>query len=205
MKMLMKGKQLNVKVEVELDCFPKTKHKQQMYDAAESLTDNKRSILISIPPDKPKTIAAEFTIKKARQIDMVDVISREFKYLYNYNTSTITFPSPQNKSRQKKPPAKRTAGEATLTEKQGQYLAFIHAFIKRKGHSPDVTDFEAHFRVGPTSVYRILGKLEEKGFVKRTQQTPRSIELLISEDDIPDLSSGAAGGTFRATPKAPAL
>lgn len=185
---------MNVKVEVELDCFPKNKHKQQMYDAAESLTDNKRGILISIPSHKANAIVAEFTIKKARQIDVVDVISREFKYLNDYNTSTITFPTPKKKSRQKKPPAKRTVKEATLTEKQGQYVAFIDTFIKSKGHSPDVTDFEAHFCVGSTSVYRILGKLEEKGFIQRIQQKPRGIELLISEDDIPDLENGAAGG-----------
>jgi DNA-binding MarR family transcriptional regulator len=165
-----------------------------MYDAAESLTDNKRSILVSIPTNKLKAIVAEFTMKKARQIDVVDMIFRQFKYLTDYNTSTITFPASKKKSRQKKPPAKRTVEEATLTEKQGQYLAFINTFIKSKGHSPDVTDFEKHFCVGPTSVYRILGKLEEKGFIKRIQQKPRRIELLISEDDIADLENGAAGG-----------
>lgn len=57
-----------------------------------------------------------------------------------------------------------------------------------------MTDFEEHFCVGSTSVYRILGKLEDKGFIKRIQHKPRSIELLISEDDIPDLENGVSDG-----------
>lgn len=94
---------MNVKVEVELDCSAKDKHRKEMYDAAERLTDDKKSILISIPSNRLKTVIAEFTIKKARQIDVVDDIGREFSYcLTDYNDSLILFQSSQKKSRKRK-------------------------------------------------------------------------------------------------------
>ena len=185
---------MNVKVEVELICSPKTKHKQQMYAAAENLTDDKSGIIISIPSNTLKTVVAEFTMKKARQVDVVDKIGRNFSYcLADYNTSSISFPSPKKKSRKRKPSPKKEIEKITFTEKQGQYLAFIHKFIKSKGHSPNISDFEQHFCVGSTSVYRILAKLEDQGFIKRNTQKPRSIELLVPEDKLPDLEGCVLG------------
>ena len=174
---------MNVKVEVELDCSAKDKHGKEMYDVAEKLTADKKSILISIPSNRPKTIIAEFTIKKARQIDVVDDIGREFLYcLSDYNESSISFQSSQNKSRKRKPSSIKKRDNLGFTEKQGQYLVFINKFIKTNGHSPKLSDFISQFCVGSTSVYRILAKLEEKGFIKRSPQKPHSIELLISDN-----------------------
>lgn len=176
---------MNVKVEVELSCSSKDKHKKQMYNAAQSLTDDKRSIQISFPPNAPKTVIAEFTIKKARQIDVVDQIAREFSYcLPDYDTSSISFPAPTRKSGRAKPVSKKTIEKETVTENQGQYLVFIHEFIKAHGYSPDVMDFIKYFHVGSTSVYRTLARLEEKGFMKRLPQKPRSVDLLISEEEL---------------------
>jgi len=185
---------MNVKVEVELICPPKAKHREQMYDASENLTDDKSGILISIPSSKLKTVVAEFTIKKARQIDVVDKIGREFSYcLTDYNNFSISFPAPKKKSMRGKSSLKKEKEKTTFTEKQGQYLAFIHKFIKSKGHSPSVSDFGQHFCVGSTSVYRILSKLEEKGLIKRNSQKSLSIDLLVSEDKLPDLKGCVLG------------
>ena len=41
------------------------------------------------------------------------------------------------------------------------------------------------FGVGSTSVYRILAKLEEKGFIERRPKGARSIQLLILEGELP--------------------
>lgn len=177
---------MNVKVEVELDCSAKDKHREEMYNAAERLTDDKKSILISIPSNRLKTVIAEFTIKKARQIDVVDDIGREFLYcLTDYNTSSISFPAPQKKLRKRKQSSIKKIDKVGFTEKQGQYLVFINKFIKANGYSPKISDFVNQFCVGSTSVYRILAKLEEKGLIKRSHQKPNSIELLISENELP--------------------
>jgi len=176
---------LNVKVEVELDCSAKDKHRKEMYDVAERLTDDKKNILISIPSNRLRTVIAEFTIKKARQIDVVDDIGREFLYcLSDYNESSIVFQSSQKKSRKRKPSSIKKRDNVGFTEKQGQYLAFINKFIEINGHSPKLSDFVNQFCVGATSVYRILAKLEEKGFIKRSSQKPHSIELLIPENEL---------------------
>jgi hypothetical protein len=191
---IIRGELLNVKVEVELIYSPKSKHKKQMYNAAESLTDDKHSIIISTQSNKMKIVVAEFTIKKARQIDVVDKIGREFSYcLTEYNTSSISFPVTKKKPRKRQPSSNRTTGKVTFTEKQGQYLAFINKFIKSNGYSPEVTDFAKHFCVGSTSIYRIIAKLQEKGFIKRIPQKSRSIELLISEDELPKLEGSVLG------------
>lgn len=157
-----------------------------MYDAAERLTDDKKSIFILIPSNRLKTVIAEFTIKKARQIDVVDDIGREFSYcLTDYNNSLTLFQSSQKKSRKRKQLSIKKIDRVGLgfTEKQGQYLAFINKFIKTNGHSPKLSDFVNQFCVGSTSVYRILVKLEEKGFIKRSPQKTHSIELLIPENE----------------------
>lgn len=177
---------MNVKVEVELDCSVKDKHRKEMYNAAERLTDDKKSVFISIPSNRSKTVIAEFTIKKARQIDVVDDIGRGFSYyVTDYNTSSISFSAPPKKSKKRKQPSIKKIDKVEFTEKQGQYLAFINKFIKTNGHSPKLFDFVSQFCVTSTSVYRILAKLEEKGFIKRSSQKPHSIELLISENELP--------------------
>jgi hypothetical protein len=156
-----------------------------MYEAAEYLTDDMNSIVISLPPSRPKLIVADFSIKKARQIDVVDRIGREFRSgLEDYDTSSISFPASQKRHRKKRV-AKGTKVDGTYTEKQGQYLSFISQFIKHHGHPPVIDDIEKHFGVTSTSVYRMLAKLEEKGFIQRTPKETRCIQILVPEDKLP--------------------
>ena len=156
-----------------------------MYEAAEYLADDINSIIISLQPGRASSIVADFTIKKTRQIDVVDRIGREFRTsLDDYNTSSISFPSPPKKPKRKRV-AKATKLEGTYTEKQGEYLSFISQFIKHHGYSPDVDDMAKQFGVGSTSVYRMLAKLEEKGFIERRPKGARSIQLLILKGELP--------------------
>ncbi len=84
---------MNVKVEIELCSPPSKKEREEMYGAAEFLTDETDSIYIYQPRNQRNELVAEFTINKARQIDVVDRIAKEFSYnVRNYSQSSISFP-----------------------------------------------------------------------------------------------------------------
>lgn len=74
----------------------------------------------------------------------------------------------------------------TFTEKQGQYLAFIHTYVQLNGRAPAEADMEKFFGVTPPSVHRMVVELERRGLIRRVPRQPRSIELAIS-DGIPAL------------------
>ena len=68
-----------------------------------------------------------------------------------------------------------------FTEKQGQYLAFIHTYVQLNGRPPAEADMEKFFGVTPPSVHRMVVELEKRGLIRRVPRQPRSIELTISE------------------------
>ena len=74
-----------------------------------------------------------------------------------------------------------------FTEKQGQYLAYIHSYSKLNRRAPAEADIQYYFRVTPPTVHQMILKLEEKGFISRVPGQPRSIELLVSEEELPNL------------------
>jgi repressor LexA len=73
------------------------------------------------------------------------------------------------------------------TEKQGQYLAFIHYFTKVNGQPPAEADMRRYFTVSPPSVHQMVITLEKHGFIERTPGKGRSIRVLLSRDQLPDL------------------
>lgn len=73
------------------------------------------------------------------------------------------------------------------TEKQGQYLAFIHLYIKLNGVAPAHTDLQQHFKVTPPSVNQMVKTLESKGFIQKQPGIARSIKLLIPVNSLPEL------------------
>lgn len=86
---------MNVRIEIRLDCKPKSNHKRQMFDSAESLTNDTNSIVISQHNKDNKILIAEFTMKKAKQIDVVDMIGKKISnYMEDYSDSSIYFPNP---------------------------------------------------------------------------------------------------------------
>ena len=48
----------------------------------------------------------------------------------------------------------------TYTEKQGQYLAFIHFYTKVNGRPPAEADMQRYFKVTPPTVHQMVLKLE---------------------------------------------
>jgi repressor LexA len=73
------------------------------------------------------------------------------------------------------------------TAKQGQYLAFIHYFTKIHGMSPSEAEMQRYFRVTPPSVHQMVMALEERGLITREPGKGRSIRLLLSRQELPDL------------------
>jgi hypothetical protein len=74
-----------------------------------------------------------------------------------------------------------------FTPKQGQYLAFIHAYTLVLGRPPAHADLLRHFRVTPPSVNQILITLERQSLIRRQRGVARSIELLIDPSTLPQL------------------
>jgi repressor LexA len=74
-----------------------------------------------------------------------------------------------------------------FTEKQGQYLAFIHYYTKVNGRPPAEVDMQRYFRVTPPSVHQMVLTLEVNGYIERLPGQGRSIHLKIPPEQLPAL------------------
>ena len=74
------------------------------------------------------------------------------------------------------------------TERQGQYLAYIHQYTVLHGRSPAEADMQQFFRVSPPSVHQMVLTLERRGYIRRVPDQARSITLSLSPDSLPPLS-----------------
>lgn len=83
------------------------------------------------------------------------------------------------------------SGTAHFTEKQGQYLAFIHAYALVMGRPPAEADLRRHFQVTPPSVHQMVLTLERAGLIRRQPGVARSIELLVDAGSLPPLRPSA--------------
>jgi hypothetical protein len=54
-----------------------------------------------------------------------------------------------------------------FTPKQGQYLAYIHLYMRLHLRPPGETDMQQYFRVSPPSVHQMVLMLERQGFIRR--------------------------------------
>ena len=89
------------------------------------------------------------------------------------------------------PPAERPAAERPkppFTAKQGQYLAFIHYYMKVHRTPPAEADLQRYFRVSPPSVHAMILTLERDGLIDRTLGKARSIRLKVPAGQVPDLT-----------------
>ena len=74
-----------------------------------------------------------------------------------------------------------------FTPKQGQYLAYIHLYMRLHRRPPAETDMQQYFRVSPPSVHQMVVTLERAGFIRRQPRVARSIELLVDPKHLPEL------------------
>jgi Mn-dependent DtxR family transcriptional regulator len=75
----------------------------------------------------------------------------------------------------------------TFAPKQGQYLAFIHLYTRLHRRPPAETDMQEYFRVSPPSVHQMVLALERAGLIRRQPRIPRSIEVLVDPQTLPEL------------------
>lgn len=80
-----------------------------------------------------------------------------------------------------------STASSPFTEKQGQYLAFIHTYNMVNGQAPAEADMERYFGVTPPSVHRMVVELETRGLIRRVPRQARSIAVLVPTDEIPPL------------------
>ena len=83
---------------------------------------------------------------------------------------------------------------ADFTPTQGRYLAFIHAYTNLHGYPPAESEIAAAMCVSPPSVNQMVKMLEKKGLILRQPGQPRSLQVLVPEDEIPAVEQSQAGG-----------
>lgn len=76
---------------------------------------------------------------------------------------------------------------ASYTQRQGQFLAFIHYYTQLNRRPPAEADMQAYFRVSPPSIHQMVITLEQRGLITRVPGQVRSIRLLLPPDALPDL------------------
>jgi hypothetical protein len=82
---------------------------------------------------------------------------------------------------------------AEFTKTQGRYLAFIHAYTNLHGYPPAEAEIAAAVGVTPTSVNLMVKMLEKKGLIYRQPGQPRTIRVIVPENEIPAWSGKPSG------------
>ena len=93
-----------------------------------------------------------------------------------------------NRQMNQKSGAARSLSAQAFTEKQGQYLAFIHTYAHMFGRPPAEADLRRHFQVSPPSVHQMIVTLERNGLIRRQPGVARSIQILLAPKDLPILN-----------------
>jgi len=86
----------------------------------------------------------------------------------------------------------RAAGDShpDFAPRQGQYLAFIHAYTLVNGRPPAQADIQRFFQLTPPSVHQMLLTLERDRLISRRPGMPRSIAVMVDHVDLPTLEPG---------------
>jgi Mn-dependent DtxR family transcriptional regulator len=73
------------------------------------------------------------------------------------------------------------------TKRQGQYLAFIYYYTKLHRRPPAEGDMQWYFQVTPPAVHQMVVTLEREGLITRIPGMPRTIQVLLPREELPDL------------------
>jgi SOS-response transcriptional repressor LexA len=79
------------------------------------------------------------------------------------------------------------SSDPMFTDRQDQYLAFIHAYTRIQGRPPAEADMQRYFRVSPPTVHQMVLALERAGLIRRQPGVARSIEVLVAPECLPVL------------------
>jgi DNA-binding MarR family transcriptional regulator len=77
-----------------------------------------------------------------------------------------------------------------FSARQGQYLAFIHAYTLVNGRPPAQSDIARFFRLTPPTVHQMILTLEKAGWISRTPAAARAIAVLVNPAKLPALKPG---------------
>jgi DNA-binding MarR family transcriptional regulator len=75
----------------------------------------------------------------------------------------------------------------TYTERQGQFLAYIHQYSILNGCAPAEADMQRFFQITPPSVHSMVLTLDRRGLIRRVPGQARSITLIVSPESLPPL------------------
>jgi DNA-binding MarR family transcriptional regulator len=75
----------------------------------------------------------------------------------------------------------------TYTERQGQFLAYIHHYSIVNGRPPAEADMQRFFQITPPSVHSMVLTLERRGLIRRVPGQARSIDLIVPPESLPPL------------------
>lgn len=74
--------------------------------------------------------------------------------------------------------------KADLTPKQAELLRYIRRYQAEHGCSPSFSEMQEALELkSKSSVHRIIGALQDRGFIRRGNRRARSVEIL--RDDVP--------------------
>lgn len=91
-----------------------------------------------------------------------------------------------------------------LTKRQREILNYLTAYVDEHGYAPSFEEIAAHFNYNSlATVHEHLTNLERKGYIKRSYNESRAIEILPSEAapravELPLLGTVAAGAPIEA-------
>jgi len=75
----------------------------------------------------------------------------------------------------------------TYTERQSQFLAYIHQYSIVNGCAPAEANMQRFFQITPPSVHSMVLRLERRGLIRRVPGQARSITLIVSPESLPPL------------------
>ena len=75
----------------------------------------------------------------------------------------------------------------TYTERQGQFLTYIHQYSIVNGCAPAEADMQRFFQITAPSVHSMVLTLEKRGLIRRVPGQARSITLIIPPESLPPL------------------
>ena len=81
----------------------------------------------------------------------------------------------------------QTFMKLTYTERQGQFLAYIHQYSILNGCAPAEADMQRFFQITPPSVHSMVLTLERRGLIRRVPGQARSITLIVPPESLPPL------------------
>src|SRR5438067_7819626 len=96
-------------------------------------------------------------------------------------------------------PTSTPRGHMPLTKRQREILTYLESYAEENGYAPSFEEIASHFNYNSlATVHEHLSNLERKGYIRRSYNESRAIEILPSEafpraTELPLLGTVAAG------------